>query len=121
MSIPAHINSTYKHPPAQGDIVGAGGGVNSAKAATTSSETQRTEMRADHIHSITYGHRDRENCGTMGDRSQVGIAVRFDLGNSGVRDSGSLGSRGLENSSGVCDSGSMGSRVDELGIAGKTL
>ena len=57
----------------------------------------------------------------MGDRSQVGIVVRFDLGNSGIRDSGSMGSKGSESSSGVRDSGSMGSRVGESGIAGKAL
>ena len=57
----------------------------------------------------------------IGGRSQVGIVVRFDLGNSGVRDSGSMGSNGSESFSGVRDSGSMGSRVGESGIAGKAL
>ena len=66
ISAPALIDSTYKHPSAQGEIVGAGagaGGVNGAKAAAssvvssrerTSRSTQRTEMRADNMNNDIY-------------------------------------------------------------------
>ena len=63
VSTPAHINSTYKHPPAQGE--------SGAPGATA--VARRTEMRDDHIYSITYGH--REICGKLDDRDR---AVRFD-------------------------------------------
>ena len=132
ISTTTYINSTYKHPPAQGEIVGAGagGGVNGAKAAATSSKMWRSEMRADNIHMIsTYGHKG--NCWKMCDRSRVGTVVRsdsiigiiepFDSRDSGVRELEIVG-RFDSRESRVKESGSEseGSRVRESGIAGKT-
>ena len=121
-----YIDSTYKYPPAHGEIVGAGaGGVNGARAAAASCvassrermsrSAQRTEMRDNNMNMIfTYGH--REVHGTRGDGDRVKIVVRFDPGVSGVCDSGLRGSRVGESGSGACDSGS---RVGESEIAGE--
>ena len=83
---PAHINSTYKHPPAQVEIGRVGASTRadaaSARAPGATAAAQRTEMRGDNIYNTMYGH--MENCGKMGDRGRVGTVVRF------VRESGLL-------------------------------
>ncbi len=99
VSNPAHINSTYKHPPAQGEIgrIGASSssraGAADAGAPGATAVARRTEMRDDNIHSTTYGH--REICGKFDDRdrgvrfdSRIGTVGDLRSGVSSVRDSG---------------------------------
>ena len=69
ISTPARINSTYKHPPAQGEIGRVGSASIRGRGVTGATATaQRTEMRGDDMNMIcTYGH--RKICGKMGDQS----------------------------------------------------